>query len=177
VSIEALAKTIDVPAETLRAQVERFNADARTGVDSEFGKGSTAYNRYQGDSLVKPNPCMAPIENAPYYALKVVIGEIGTFAGLAVDEECRALRQDKSVIKGLYAVGNDSASIMGGNYPGAGMTLGPAVTFGYVAAMSLVKNHAKQSQLVFQQSFVPNAVLNAVLSAVPVEKVSRNEHQ
>lgn len=138
-SLEELAKTIGVPADALKSEVETFNRDARTGTDTKFGKGSTAYNRYQGDSLVKPNPCMAPIEKGPFYAIKVVVGEIGTFAGLATDDQCRVLTKDKVVVNGLYAVGNDAASIMGGNYPGAGITLGPALTFGYVAGKSLAQ--------------------------------------
>ena len=107
------------------------------GVDTKFGKGSTAYNRYQGDSMVKPNPCMAPIQQGPFYAIKIVVGEIGTFAGLATDASCQVLSKDKQPVKGLYAVGNDAASIMGGNYPGAGITLGPALTFGYVVGRTL----------------------------------------
>lgn len=138
-TLEELAKTIGVPADALKGEVDTFNRDARTGTDTKFGKGSTAYNRYQGDSLVKPNPCMAPIEKGPFYAVKVVVGEIGTFAGLATDDQCRVLTKDKVVVNGLYAVGNDAASIMGGNYPGAGITLGPALTFGYVAGKTLAQ--------------------------------------
>jgi succinate dehydrogenase/fumarate reductase flavoprotein subunit len=132
-----LAGVMGVPADTLVQQVQTFNRDASTGLDSQFAKGSTAYNRYQGDSLVKPNPCMAPIAQGPFYAIRIVIGEIGTFAGLATDAACRVITRDRHVVPGLYAVGNDAASIMGGNYPGAGITLGPAVTFGYVAGMAL----------------------------------------
>lgn len=144
-SLEALAAAIGVPTAALAQEVKAFNKDAAAGVDSQFGKGSTAYNRYQGDSLVKPNPCMAAIETGPFYALKIVIGEIGTFAGLATDASCRVTSKDGAVIPGLYAVGNDAASIMGGNYPGAGITLGPCLTFGYVAGMSLAQNNAAAS--------------------------------
>lgn len=138
-SLDELAQVIGVPARALAEEVATFNRDAKTGVDTKFGKGSTAYNRYQGDSMVKPNPCMAPIENGPFYAIKIVVGEIGTFAGLATDDTCRVLTKDKRVVKGLYAIGNDAASIMGGNYPGAGITLGPALTFGYVAGQTLAQ--------------------------------------
>lgn len=141
-SIDDLANVIGVPAAALKEEVETFNRDAMTGVDTKFGKGSTAYNRYQGDSLVQPNPCMAPIKSGPFYAIKVVVGEIGTFAGLATDANCQVLTKDKQAVKGLYAVGNDAASIMGGNYPGAGITLGPALTFGYVVGKTLAKNPA-----------------------------------
>jgi predicted oxidoreductase len=93
---------------------------------------------------------MAPIVNGPFYAIRIVIGEIGTFAGLATNAECQVINQSKEPIEGLFAVGNDAASIMGGNYPGAGITLGPAVTLGYVAAMSLVHAKVSVSQFVLQ---------------------------
>jgi succinate dehydrogenase/fumarate reductase flavoprotein subunit len=138
-TLAELALAIGVPADTLARQVETFNLDAASGTDSQFGKGSTAYNRYQGDSKVQPNPCMAPIAQGPFYSIKIVIGEIGTFAGLATDASCRVITRDRNLVPGLYAVGNDAASVMGGNYPGAGITLGPAVTFGYVAGMALAQ--------------------------------------
>jgi succinate dehydrogenase/fumarate reductase flavoprotein subunit len=136
-TLAQLAQTIGVPEQALAQEVATFNRDVPRGVDSQFAKGSTAYNRYQGDSLVQPNPCMAPIAQGPFYAIRVVVGEIGTFAGLLTDAACRVLTQDRQVVPGLYAVGNDAASVMGGNYPGAGITLGPAITFGYVAGMQL----------------------------------------
>lgn len=146
-SLEALAKEIGVPVTALKEEVHTFNRDAVTGVDTKFGKGSTAYNRYQGDSLVKPNPCMAPIEKGPFYAIKLVVGEIGTFAGIATDASCQVLSKDKRPVKGLYAVGNDAASIMGGNYPGAGITLGPALTFGFVVGQVLAKGEVLDSEI------------------------------
>ena len=85
---------------------------------------------------------MAPLENGPYYAIRLVIGDIGTFAGLVTDEKTRVLDADRQPIKGLYAVGNDAASVMGGNYPGAGITLGPALTFGYVAGLQVAQAEA-----------------------------------
>lgn len=139
-SIEALARAIGVPEAALKEEVDTFNRDAASGVDTRFSKGSTAYNRYQGDSLVKPNPCMAPIRQGPFYAIKIVVGEIGTFAGLATNASCQVLAKDGNPVKGLYVVGNDAASIMGGNYPGAGITLGPAITFGYVVGQVLAKS-------------------------------------
>ena len=138
-SLQELAGIIGVPAAALQQEVETFNRDAATGTDTQFAKGSTAYNRYQGDSLVQPNPCMAPIRKGPFYAIRVVVGEIGTFAGLATDASCQVLTKDRQPVKGLYAVGNDAASIMGGNYPGAGITLGPALTFGYVVGRTLAQ--------------------------------------
>lgn len=136
-SIGELAQKIGVAPAVLEATVKDFNQHARTGDDPAFGKGSKAYNRYQGDALVTPNPCVAPLEHGPYYAIKLVIGDIGTFAGLVTDEKTRVLDATRQPIKGLYAVGNDAASVMGGNYPGAGITLGPALTFGYIAGMHI----------------------------------------
>jgi succinate dehydrogenase/fumarate reductase flavoprotein subunit len=138
-TLAELATRIGIPPETLEATLREYNAAARRGEDPAFGKGSKAYNRYQGDALVRPNPCVAPLEHGPYYAIRLVIGDIGTFAGLVTYENTQVLDASGRPIKGLYAVGNDAASIMGGNYPGAGITLGPALTFGYVAAMQLVK--------------------------------------
>ena len=102
-------------------------------IDRAFGKGSTAYNRFNGDPDFTPNPCLAPIETGPYYAVEVAVGDLGTFAGLRSDGHARVLDRDGRPIPGLYAAGNDMASIMGGNYPGGGITLGPALTFGYIA--------------------------------------------
>jgi succinate dehydrogenase/fumarate reductase flavoprotein subunit len=138
-NVADLARQIGIAPDTLEATFEEFNRSAQNGEDPAFGKGSKAYNRYQGDAAVTPNPCVAPLHVAPYYAIKLVIGDIGTFAGLSTDENTRVLDASGKPIKGLYAVGNDAASVMGGNYPGAGITLGPALTFGYVAAMHLAK--------------------------------------
>ena len=138
-TVADLAKQISIAPESLEATIAEFNAPARSGQDPAFGKGTMAYNRYQGDAQLQPNPCVAPLEHGPYYAIKLVIGDIGTFAGLVTDENTQVLNAEGKPIKGLYAVGNDAASIMGGNYPGAGITLGPALTFGYVAAMQFVK--------------------------------------
>jgi succinate dehydrogenase/fumarate reductase flavoprotein subunit len=138
-TIAELARQLQVDPTALQSTVDEYNRHARNGEDPAFGKGSTAYNRYQGDALNTPNPCVRPIQTGPFYAIKLVIGDIGTFAGLAVDAQCRVLDARKQPIKGLYAAGNDAASIMGGNYPGAGITLGPAMAFGYVAGMALAE--------------------------------------
>jgi succinate dehydrogenase/fumarate reductase flavoprotein subunit len=138
-TVAELATQLGIAPSTLEATIAEFNAAARSGQDPAFGKGTKAYNRYQGDATVQPNPCVAPLEHAPYYAIKLVIGDIGTFAGLITDENTQVVNAEGKPIKGLYAVGNDAASIMGGNYPGAGITLGPALTFGYIAAMQLAK--------------------------------------
>jgi succinate dehydrogenase/fumarate reductase flavoprotein subunit len=136
-TLAQLASTAGIDAKQLVQTVENFNRQARTGQDLEFGKGSKAYNRYQGDAYHAPNPCVAPIENGPFYAVKIVPGDIGTYDGIPVDRHSRVLGTDKQPIAGLYAVGNDATSIMGGNYPGAGITLGPALTFGYAVGMHL----------------------------------------
>jgi succinate dehydrogenase/fumarate reductase flavoprotein subunit len=138
-TVADLAKEINIPPAVLQATVDEFNRGAIKGEDPAFGKGSTAYNRYQGDELITPNPCVAPLEQGPFYALKLVVGDIGTFAGLVTDEKTRVLDASRRPIPGLYAVGNDAASVMGGNYPGAGITLGPALTFGYIAGLELAR--------------------------------------
>jgi len=117
----------------LEATVKKFNGYARNGVDPEFNRGSRTYDRYQGDEEVKPNPCLAPIEHAPYYAVRLYAGEIGTFAGIRTDAYSRVVDENSKPIPGLYAAGNDQVSVFAGAYPGAGSTLGPAMTFGYIA--------------------------------------------
>ena len=133
-SLEALGEKIGVPGETLRATVERFNIGAREGVDPEFHRGAAAYDRMYGDPRVAPNPTLAPIDEAPFYAFPIWGGDIGTNGGVVTDEDARVLDANDRPILGLYAAGNNAASVMGESYPGAGSTLGPAMTFGYVAA-------------------------------------------
>jgi succinate dehydrogenase/fumarate reductase flavoprotein subunit len=132
-TLAELASQAGIDAKRLEATVAEFNKSAADGQDPAFGKGSRAYNRYQGDALHGPNPCIAPIKDRPFYAIKMVIGDLGTYAGIRTDANAQALDAQGQPIAGLYAVGNDMASIMGGNYPGAGITLGPALTFGYIA--------------------------------------------
>jgi succinate dehydrogenase/fumarate reductase flavoprotein subunit len=132
-TLAELAAQAGINPNRLETTVAAFNTSAAEGRDPAFGKGSRAYNRYQGDALHGPNPCIAPIKDGPFYAIKMVIGDLGTYAGIKTDENARALDADGRPIAGLYAAGNDMASIMGGNYPGAGITLGPALTFGYIA--------------------------------------------
>ena len=138
-SLEGLAGLIDVPADALAETVERFNGLARTGVDEDFHRGESAYDRYYSDPTVKPNPSLHPIDRAPFYAVKIVPGDLGTKGGLVTDEHARVLRQDGSVIAGLYAAGNASAAVMGRTYAGPGATIGPAMVFGYLAALDLAK--------------------------------------
>ena len=136
-TLAELAAQAGIDASALEATVAQFNLTAAEGRDPDFGKGSRAYNRYQGDALHGPNPCVAPVKDGPFYAIKLVIGDLGTYAGIKTDEHARALDAKGEPIPGLYAAGNDMASIMGGNYPGAGITLGPALTFGYIAGKHL----------------------------------------
>jgi len=136
-TLAALAALIGVDAPRLAHTVESFNREARHGVDSAFGRGASAYNRYQGDRQNTPNPCLAPIVTAPFYAVEVSAGDLATFAGLAADRDGRALDAAGAPIPGLYAVGTDMASPFKGVYVGAGANLGPAMVFGYRAAHHL----------------------------------------
>lgn len=129
-----LARQIGANPAALEDTVAQFNKDARRGEDPAFGKGSTSYNRSLGDPEHGPNPCLAPLETGPYYAVRLHVGDLGTFAGLRTSPNAEVLDEDGKPLGGLYSVGNDAASIMGGNYPGGGITLGPAITFGYIAA-------------------------------------------
>jgi succinate dehydrogenase/fumarate reductase flavoprotein subunit len=132
-----LARNAGLDGAALEATVQRYNADAVRGEDPEFGRGTTSFNRYLADSEHKPNPCVAPIGAGPYYALKVVMGDLGTFDGISTKVTGEVLNEAGAPIPGLYAVGNDRASVMGGNYPGAGITLGPIMTFGYITGRHL----------------------------------------
>ncbi|WP_156862968.1 FAD-dependent oxidoreductase [Casimicrobium huifangae] len=134
-TLAALATECGINASALTATVARYNSQTAAGVDADFHKGETAYNRIQGDAKHGgPNPCMAPITQAPFYAVRVVPGSLGTFAGLVTDNNAQVLDSSGMPIGGLYACGNDMNSIMGGRYPSGGITLGPAMTFGYLAA-------------------------------------------
>ncbi|TDV52382.1 3-oxosteroid 1-dehydrogenase [Actinophytocola oryzae] len=136
-SLDALADEIDVPADRLRNTVETFNGFAESGVDGDFHRGDSAYDRYYGDPRNRPNPNLAPLRRAPFYAIRIVPGDLGTKGGLRTDTAARVLREDGSVIDGLYAAGNASAPVMGRTYAGPGATLGPAMVFGYLAALDM----------------------------------------
>ncbi|MBF6210319.1 3-oxosteroid 1-dehydrogenase [Nocardia puris] len=142
-TLAELAGLIGVPAATLTATVERFNGFARAGRDEDYGRGESAYDRYYGDPTVRPNPCLAPLEKPPYYAVEMVPGDLGTKGGLVTDEHSRVLRADGAPIAGLYAAGNNSAAVMGNSYAGAGATIGPAMVFGYIAATHLAAHAAR----------------------------------
>jgi 3-oxosteroid 1-dehydrogenase len=136
-TVEALGTAIGVPPQTLRATVNRFNGQALSGVDGDFRRGASVYDHYYTDPSVLPNSCLAALWEPPFYAFKIVPGDLGTKGGMVTDARARVLRGDGSVISGLYAAGNASAAVMGNSYAGAGSTIGPAMTFGYVAANDL----------------------------------------
>ncbi len=133
-TIGELARLMKVPVEALEATVARFNTMADAGRDEDFGRGDSAYDRLYGDPRVTPNSSLGSVAKAPFYALPLHLGDIGTSGGLVTDGRARVRSRDGGTIPGLYAVGNVTASVMGYSYPGAGATLGPAMTFGYVAA-------------------------------------------
>lgn len=140
-SLAGLAAKVGLPEGALEATVERFNGFARTGVDEDFHRGESAYDKYYSDPTVKPNCSLAPIEKGPFYAVKIVAGDLGTKGGLVTDERARVLREDGTVIEGLYAAGNVSSAVMGNTYPGPGGTIGPALVFGYLAAEDIARAH------------------------------------
>lgn len=136
-TIAGLAKEIGVDPAALEATVARFNAHAAKGEDPDFHRGEAAYDKMYGDPRHGPNPCLAPILEPPFYAFAIHPGDIGTNGGLVTDDKARVIGEDGEPIPGLYAIGNNAASAMGESYPGAGVTIGPALTFGYVAARDM----------------------------------------
>lgn len=136
-SLAELARKTGLPDTELTETIARYNTYARNGIDPDFGRGRTAYNRIQGDPGHGPNPSLGALERGPFYAVKVVPGSLSTFAGLKTDACARVLDTSGTPIPGLFAVGTDAASIMGGNYPSGGINLGPAMTFGYIAGRVL----------------------------------------
>ncbi|KVN41305.1 3-oxosteroid 1-dehydrogenase [Burkholderia pyrrocinia] len=141
-TVDALAAQIGVDAAGLRDTLRDIARYAATGIDEAFGKGDNLFDTYYGDPQVKPNPCLGPVDEAPFYAVRIDAGDIGTKGGLVTDAQARVLRDDSTAIDGLYAIGNTSASMMGASYPGAGSTLGPAMTFGFIAADHLAAQAA-----------------------------------
>jgi len=133
-SIAELGRSIGVSQQTLLATLSRFNEMSRAGDDSDFHRGRSAYDRYYGDPTVTPNPNLRALEEGPFYAVKVVLSDLGTCGGLRADERARVLREDGSVIDGLYAIGNTAANAFGATYPGAGATIAQGLVYGYIAA-------------------------------------------
>jgi 3-oxosteroid 1-dehydrogenase len=136
-TLAGLAEKIDVPADALAQTVTRYYGFARQGVDEDFHRGRSAYDHYYGDPRSRPNPSLGELDQAPYYAIRVVPGDLGTKGGLRTDDQARVLREDGTVVTGLYAAGNTSAAVMGRTYAGPGATIGPAMVFGYLAAQAL----------------------------------------
>lgn len=141
-SPEALARAIGVDSQGLQQTLERFNADAREGVDRQFAKGGNSYNRYMGDPDHKPNPCLAPLTKAPFYAIRIHTGDLGSARGLVTNGNANVLDRSGKPIPGLYAAGNDMNSMMNGTYPGPGITIGPGLTFGWIAATHIAERLA-----------------------------------
>ncbi|MER7536687.1 FAD-dependent oxidoreductase [Streptomyces sp. NPDC097704] len=144
-TVEDLAALIDVAPERLRATVDRFNGFARAGRDEDFHRGDSVYDRYYGDPTL-PNPNLAPLEKGPYFAIPVHPGDIGTKGGLVTDATARVLREDGTPIDGLYASGNVSSAVMGETYPGPGATIGPAMTFSWLAADHIARTRSAEAR-------------------------------
>lgn len=136
-TLRDLAQACDLPVTEVEASISRFNAFAADGTDPDFNRGASTYNRVQGWVGLGPNPSLGPISKGPFYAVKIVPGSLGTFAGLKTDPQGRAIDTNDTPIPGLFAAGNDAASIMGGKYPSGGITLGPGMTFGYIIGRTL----------------------------------------
>jgi 3-oxosteroid 1-dehydrogenase len=133
-SIGELVQKTGIDGAGLVRTLERFNGFCRNGIDSDFGRGSRAFDRCHGDPTVTPNPNLGAIEKPPFYAVRMYPGDVGTAGGMVTDEHARVLREDGSAIPGLYATGNCTASVVGRSYPGAGASIGASFTFGYIAA-------------------------------------------
>ncbi|MCW5229985.1 FAD-dependent oxidoreductase [Verminephrobacter eiseniae] len=142
-TLRGLAQLLGLDPDALERSAERFSGFAASGEDPDFGKGSNAYNRYLGAADQTPNPCLGPLQTGPFYAVKVYPGDIGTAVGLRCNENAQVLGAGDRPITGLYAVGNDLHSVMGGQYPAPGITLGPAMTFGWIAARHIARQPAR----------------------------------
>lgn len=143
-TIEALAEKIHLPVEAVKQTVANMNAYAKTGIDPEFGRGMNIYDQFFGDPTVSPNPNLGPIDRPPFYAVPINNGDLGTKGGLRCDARARVLDGAGQPIAGLYAAGNNSGTPFGDTYPGAGATIGPAMTFGFVAANDIVARAGNQ---------------------------------
>jgi 3-oxosteroid 1-dehydrogenase len=141
-TVQQLAGQIGVDPSALVETVDRFNGFARAGKDEDYGRGESGYDHYYGDPTSKPNPSLGAIDKAPFYAIKIVPGDLGTKGGLRTDVNARVLREDGSAIDGLYAAGNSSSPVMGHTYAGPGATIGPAIVFGYLAALDIAQRAA-----------------------------------
>jgi 3-oxosteroid 1-dehydrogenase len=129
-----LADKLGVPRAQFTAAVRRFNEMSNAGCDADFHRGDSAYDRYYGDPTIAPNPNLRPLDRGPFYAVKMVLSDLGTCGGLRADDRARVLREDGSIIEGLYAIGNTAANAFGSTYPGAGATIAQGLVYGYIAA-------------------------------------------
>lgn len=154
-TLQDLAIACGIDALQFQKTVQSYNQFATKGQDPEFQRGTTPYQKAQGDAQHQPNPCIAPIEHGPFYAVEVMPGSLGTFAGLITDKYANVLNKQTGLpIQGLYAAGNDLNSIMGGQYPSGGITLGPAMTFGYIAAKHIAHQaNAHRHSAAFSEQF------------------------
>lgn len=150
-SAEQLAARIGIDPQGLRRTLDSYNHDARDGLDRAFGKGGNSYNRYMGDPGHQPNPCNAPLLKAPWYAIRLHTGDLGSARGLVTDGRARVLDASGAPIPGLYAAGNDMNSLMDGTYPGPGITLGPGLTFGWLAACDAAERLAHTPSLTLEK--------------------------
>jgi succinate dehydrogenase/fumarate reductase flavoprotein subunit len=129
-----LARKVGLPEDAFAESFQKFNEAAAAGSDAEFGRGGSAYDRYYGDPTVSPNPNLRQLDKSALYAVKMTLSDLGTCGGVQADEHARVLREDGSVIDGLYAIGNTAANAFGHTYPGAGATIGQGLVYGYIAA-------------------------------------------
>jgi len=134
-NLAELARMIGVPAARFQATVTRFNEMSRAGEDSDYHRGRSAYDRYYGDPTITPNPNLRALDRGPFYAVKMVLSDLGTCGGVRADERARVLREDGGVIDGLYAIGNTAANAFGTTYPGAGAMIAQGLVYGYIAAL------------------------------------------
>lgn len=178
-SIDELAGKIGVDPSNLNDTIARFNEFARSGKDSDFHRGESAYDRYYGDPFNRLNPCLAPLEVRPFYAVKIVPGDLGTKGGLRTDTHARVLRADDSEIPGLYAAGNASAAVMGRTYAGPGATLGPAMTFAYLAVLHIAaatsRSAASAPEQVADHMCEPTSKESTITPAVGTDRGERQQ--
>jgi succinate dehydrogenase/fumarate reductase flavoprotein subunit len=139
-SLTELATEMGIPVDEFLGTAKRFNENAFAGEDPDFQRGRSAYDRYYGDPTITPNPNLRPLVKGPFYAVKVVLSDLGTCGGLRADDHARVLREDGTVIDGLYAIGNTAANAFGNKYPGAGATIAQGLVYGYIAALDAAKN-------------------------------------
>ncbi|MEV5051103.1 FAD-dependent oxidoreductase [Arthrobacter sp. LAR12-1-1.1] len=158
-TLEELAAACGIDPQGLAATVAEFNDNARKGIDPDFDRGASEFNRYGGDPKNTPNASLRPLDKGPFYAVRIVPGSFGTFAGLAADSRARVLDNHGQPIGGLYVAGNDQASVMGGHYPAGGINLGPALTFGYIAGRDLANaTHYEDDGVAAPESMSGDAV-------------------